>query len=166
MAAGQCASVADVRKLVETLNIVDTVFSPQFPNAQLHWLIADANEAITMECMKDGLHIYDNPVGVMTNNPPFDKQLFRLNDYMGLSPKQPSNNFASQLELGSYSRGMGAIGLPGDLSSGSRFVRAAFVKMNALSGNSEVESVNQVFHIMGSVESREAAAKCPKAIMK
>ncbi len=75
----------------------------------------------------------------MTNNPPFDKQLFRLNDYMGLSPKQPSNNFASQLELGSYSRGMGAIGLPGDLSSGARFVRAAFVKMNALSGNSEVE---------------------------
>lgn len=64
---GQCASVADVRKLVKTLNIVDTVFSPQFPNAQLHWLIADANEAITMECMKDGLHIYDNPVGVMTN---------------------------------------------------------------------------------------------------
>ena len=149
---GQCASVADVRKLVETLNIVDTVFCPQFPNAQLHWLIADANESITMECMKDGLHIYDNPVGVMTNNPPFDKQLFRLNDYMALSPKQPSNNFASQLELGSYSRGMGAIGLPGDLSSGSRFVRAAFVKMNALSGNSEVESVNQVFHIMGSEE--------------
>ena len=156
---GQCASVADVRKLVKTLNIVDTVFSPQFPNAQLHWLIADANEAITMECMKDGLHIYDNPVGVMTNNPPFDKQLFRLNDYMGLSPKQPSNNFASQLELGSYSRGMGAIGLPGDLSSGSRFVRAAFVKMNALSGNSEVESVNQVFHIMGSVEQQRGCCE-------
>ena len=112
-----------------------------------------------MECMKDGLHIYDNPVGVMTNNPPFDKQLFRLNDYMGLSPKQPSNNFASQLELGSYSRGMGAIGLPGDLSSGSRFVRAAFVKMNALSGNSEVESVNQVFHIMGSVEQQRGCCE-------
>ena len=98
-------------------------------------------------------------MGVMTNNPPFDKQLFRLNDYMGLSPKQPSNNFASQLELGSYSRGMGAIGLPGDLSSGSRFVRAAFVKMNALSGNSEVESVNQVFHIMGSVEQQRGCCE-------
>ena len=78
---------------------------------------------------------------------------------MGLSPKQPSNNFASQLELGSYSRGMGAIGLPGDLSSGSRFVRAAFVKMNALSGNSEVESVNQVFHIMGSVEQQRGCCE-------
>ena len=78
---------------------------------------------------------------------------------MGLSPKQPSNNFASQLELGSNSRGMGAIGLPGDLSSGSRFVRAAFVKMNALSGNSEVESVNQVFHIMGSVEQQRGCCE-------
>ena len=78
---------------------------------------------------------------------------------MALSPKQPSNNFASQLELGSYSRGMGAIGLPGDLSSGSRFVRAAFVKMNALSGNSEVESVNQVFHIMGSVEQQRGCCE-------
>ena len=78
---------------------------------------------------------------------------------MALSPKQPSNNFASQLELVSYSRGMGAIGLPGDLSSGSRFVRAAFVKMNALSGNSEVESVNQVFHIMGSVEQQRGCCE-------
>ena len=109
--------------------------------------------------MKDGLHIYDNPVGVMTNNPPFDKQLFRLNDYMALSPKQPSNNFSDKLDLGSYSRGMGALGLPGDLSSSSRFVRAAFVKMNALSGNSEVESVNQVFHIMGSVEQQRGCCE-------
>ena len=54
---------------------------------------------------------------------------------------------------------MGAIGLPGDLSSGSRFVRAAFVKMNALSGNSEVESVNQVFHIMGSVEQQRGCCE-------
>ncbi len=156
---GQCDSVAEVKKLVEKLNIVDTVFSPQFPNAQLHWLIADAAEAITMECMKDGLHIYDNPVGVMTNNPPFDKQLFGLNNYMGLSPKQPENRFSEQLNFDSYSRGMGAIGLPGDLSSASRFVRASFVKMNALSGDSEMESVNQVFHIMGSVEQQRGCCE-------
>ena len=63
------------------------------------------------------------------------------------------------MDLGSYSRGMGALGLPGDLSSSSRFVRAAFVKMNALSGNSEVESVNQVFHIMGSVEQQRGCCE-------
>ena len=67
--------------------------------------------------MADGLHIYDNPVGVLTNNPPFPQQLFQLNNYMGLSPRQPENRFAPQLPLVPYSRGMGALGLPGDLSS-------------------------------------------------
>ena len=125
---GQCASVADVRKLVETLNIVDTVFSPQFPNAQLHWLIADANEAITMECMKDGLHIYDNPVGVMTNNPPFDKQLFRLNDYMALSPKAAiqqlcESNWNLAVTVSGHGR---SLDLPGDLSSCFTFCPCGF----------------------------------------
>lgn len=120
--------------------------------AQLHWLIADGNEAITVEAMKDGMHIYDNPVGVLTNNPPFDEQMFQLNNYMNLSPKAPQNHFCEKLSLHTYSRGMGALGLPGDLSSQSRFVRAAFVKMNSVSGTSETESVSQFFHILGSVD--------------
>ena len=84
------------------------------PLAQLHWIIADKNEAITVESIKDGIKIYDNPVGVLTNNPPFDKQMFNLNNYMNLSPKSPKNNFSDKLNLNMYSRGMGAIGLPGD----------------------------------------------------
>ena len=87
----------------------------------------------------------------MTNNPPFDKQLFRLNDYSYRSPDQPVNRFSEQLQLQPYSRGMGAMGLPGDLSSASRFVRVAFTKMNSVSGTSESESVSQFFHILGSV---------------
>ena len=89
---------------------------------------------------------------MLTNNPPFPQQLFRLNDYQSLSPRQPENTFSPALDLHSYSRGMGALGLPGDLSSGSRFVRAAFTRANAVSGNSEAESVSQFFHILGAVE--------------
>lgn len=89
---------------------------------------------------------------MLTNNPPFNEQMFRLNDYMQLSPKQPQNSFSSKLDLKTYSRGMGAIGLPGDLSSQSRFVRAAFVRANSVSGSSETESVSQFFHILGSVD--------------
>ena len=102
--------------------------------------------------MKDGIKIYDNPVGVLTNNPPFDKQLFALNNYMNLSVKSPENTFAKGLNLQEYSRGMGAIGLPGDLSSQSRFVRVAFTKMNSISGEGEKESVSQFFHILNSVD--------------
>ena len=147
----QCASVAESRKLLKGVNITDTAFSDNVPPSQLHWMIADKEEAITVESMADGLHIYENPVGVLTNNPSFDDQMFRLNDYMHLSPRSPQNNFSEKLNLQHYSRGMGALGLPGDLSSQSRFVRAAFTKMNSVSGDSEGESVSQFFHILGTV---------------
>ncbi len=148
----QCASVKETRELLARINLVGTPFGERYPAAQLHWIIADAAEAITVESMADGLHVYENPVGVLTNNPPFEMQLFFLNNYMGLSPAQPENHFSDKLALHTYSRGMGGMGLPGDLSSASRFVRAAFTKMNARSGDGEAESVSQFFHILGAVE--------------
>ena len=156
---GQCASDREVRGLLGRVNLVDTPFSDQLPLAQLHWLIADREEAITVESTADGLHVYENPVGVLTNNPPFPQQLFRLNDYLHLSPRQPANTFAEGLSLAPYSRGMGALGLPGDLSSPSRFVRVAFTKMNARSGDSEGESVSQFFHILGSVDQQRGCCE-------
>lgn len=149
---GKCASVAEAREALGQLNITTDPFSANFPPSQLHWMLADKREAITVEAVREGLRIYDNPAGVLTNNPPFDRQLFRLNDYMGLSPREPENRFAPALDLKVYSHGMGALGLPGDLSSPSRFVRAAFTRLNACSGNSEEESVSQFFHILGTVE--------------
>lgn len=148
----QCATVKEARTLLEKINITDTPFNASLPVAQLHWIIADSDEAITVESVKDGIKVYDNPVGILTNNPPFEQQMFRLNNYMSLSPKQPENNFCEKLNLQAYSRGMGALGLPGDLSSESRFVRAVFTKMNSVSGNTEEESVSQFFHILGSVD--------------
>ena len=155
----QCATLEEAKKLLSRMNLVGTPFSPQLPTAQLHWLIADDSGSLTVECMTDGLHIYDNPVGVLTNNPPFDKQLFHLNDFMHLSPKQPENTFSSDLNLQTYSRGMGALGLPGDLSSASRFVRVAFTKSNSRSGDSENESVSQFFHILGSVDQQRGCCE-------
>ena len=95
----QCASLAEVRELLDRINIVNTPFSEQLPLAQLHWIISDENESITVESMSHGLHIYDNPVGVLTNNPPFPQQMFQLNNYMHLSPKQPENTFGENLAL-------------------------------------------------------------------
>lgn len=155
----QCASVAEARELLAHMNLANTPFSEQFPLAQLHWIISDAAASITVESMTDGLHIYGNPVGVLTNNPPFPQQMFQLNNYMHLSPKQPVNTFADTLTLTAYSRGMGALGLPGDLSSASRFVRVAFTKMNSFSGDSEAESVSQFFHILGSVDQQRGCCE-------
>ena len=151
----QCASVKEARLLLGKLSLVNTPFSKELPLAQLHWIIADREEAITVESVKDGLNVYDNPAGVMTNNPPFDAQMHNLSNFMSLSPRNPKNLFSEKLPLSTYSRGMGALGLPGDLSSQSRFVRVAFVKMNSVSGDSESESVSQFFHILGSVDQQK-----------
>lgn len=148
----QCATVKEARSFVEKINLLNTPFSDELPLAQLHWMISDCEESITVESVKEGIKVYDNPVGVLANNPPFDMQLLALNHYMNLSAKSPKNTFAKDLELKEYSRGMGALGLPGDLSSQSRFVRAAFVKMNSVSGAGEQESVSQFFHILNSVD--------------
>lgn len=147
----QCSCVNDAKRLIEQINITNEPFSEQLPPSELHWIIADRNEAITVEAVKEGIRVYPNPVGVLTNNPPFDEQMFNLNNYMHLSAKAPCNNFSDKLQLQTYSRGMGALGLPGDVSSQSRFVRASFVKMNSVSDTSEKESVSQFFHILESV---------------
>lgn len=147
-----CSSVEDAKKIVKKTNITGETFSQKFPAAQLHWIISDKDSSIVVESLKEEIKIYDNPTGVLTNNPPFDKQLFALNNYRNLSVKNKDNTFSENINLDSYSRGMGAIGLPGDLSSQSRFIRATFVKSNSISLKREEESVNQFFHIINSVE--------------
>ncbi len=147
----QCENVAQAHTLLARVNLADIPFSERMPLSPLHWIIADRTCAITVESMADGLHVYDNPIGVLTNNPPFDYHMTNLANYMALSPGQPRNTFAPSLSLSPYGLGMGAIGLPGDCSPASRFVRAAFAVAHSACGTSEAESVSQFFHILSSV---------------
>ena len=156
---GQCRTVADVKSHLTNLNLADTPFSDQFPPAELHWLIADADSAIVVESVADGLKIYDNPIGVLTNNPPFPIQSFRLHDYLNLSATEPTNQFSPALDLKPYCHGLGAHGLPGDLSSGSRFVKAAFTRLNSVSAPDELSSVSQFFHILHSVDQPRGSSR-------
>lgn len=148
---GQCKTVREARECISCLNLCNTPFAPDLPLSPLHWMIADREESIVVESLVDGVHIYENPVGVMTNNPPFSYHITHLCDYMTLSNEPPVAHFGKEY-LVPYSRGMGALGLPGDVSSASRFVRAAFVLANAVSEGDEMNSISQFFHILGSVE--------------
>lgn len=155
----QCATVQEAREKLNAMNLTDTPFNEKFPCASLHWMISDRTESIVVESMKDGMHIHENPVEVLTNNPPFDIQMFLLNNYMNLSPKQPENRFDEGLDLVQYSRGMGALGLPGDLSSASRFAKVAYTKVNSKSDEDELSSVSQLFHILESVEQQRGCCE-------
>ncbi len=149
---GQCKTVAEARTLLERINLVNIPFSGQLPLSPLHWMLSDKHEAIVVESMADGLHIYDNPAGVMTNNPPFPYHLNNLNNYRNLRTDTGENRFAADLHLDVYCQGLGAVGLPGDVSSMSRFVRIAFGRANAVCGGDEESAVGQFFHLLASVE--------------
>ena len=150
-----CATVKEAEYELEKISLADIQFRADMPTAELHFFIADKGSSIVVEPDADGLKVYKNPVGVLTNNPPFPMQLFFLNNYMNLTSEPSENRFSQSLDLKRYSFGMGAIGLPGDLSSSSRFVRAAFHKANAVGR----ENLADIMHLLTSVSMPEGSVK-------
>ena len=159
----QCKSVAQALSLLEKINLIDLSFNDDYPLTPLHWILSDKTQSIVIEPMQYGLNIINNPVGVLTNNPPFDYHMYNLTNYLNLTHEEPHNRFSEKIELLPYSRGMGSIGLPGDLTSSSRFIKAAFVKLNAKCNDDENSSVSQFFHILSSVEQQRGCVKIGNA---
>ncbi len=156
---GQCINLEQAEEKLKNLNLVDISYSSQFPQTPLHWIIADRRRTIVVEPTADGIKVFDNPFGVLTNNPPFDYHMHNLSNYLNLTSDEAVNRFAPDYPITPYSRGMGAIGLPGDLSSPSRFVKAAFTKLNSVCRDSESASISQFFHILASVAQQQGCVK-------
>lgn len=156
---GSCRSVREAKDLLSGVNVAALPFREDLPLSELHWLLTDQEGALVLETTKDGQHLYDNPIGVLTNNPPFPYHRERLRELLSLSPQRPANSLAPALSLSPFSKGMGAVGLPGDWSSPSRFLRAAFVKWNARSYEEEPAAVAQCFHILDSVSQIEGCVR-------
>ena len=146
-----CANIEEAKSVLNKNGITSKYYSKELPCPQLHWIIADKTGSITIESSADGLHIYNNPLGILTNNPPFPQQLLHLSNFMMLTEKIPENIFPGAPDLVAYSNGLGAIGLPGDWSSQSRFVRGAFIRGCAKKSFSDENSITQFFHILDSV---------------
>lgn len=154
---GNFETVEKALPYLEKLNLINVPFSPAYPLTPLHFIISDKEKSIVIEPRQNEIKLYDNPVNVLANNPPFPFHIENLNNYMALSNGVPENNFSKSLALKPYSRGMGAMGLPGDLSSASRFIRAAFISQNVIKDKSEQVSVNQFFHVLKSVEQQKGS---------
>lgn len=140
---GRCKTVEEAVALLGRLHLCDRSFSPAYPASTLHWMLADRTRSVVVEATTAGVQVYDNPVGVMANEPPFPKQLKHWADYAHLTHREPT---PTPPELG---RGSGSLGLPGDYTSPSRFVRAAFGVAGSLAGE---DAIGQFFHLMSTVE--------------
>jgi len=144
-----CKNVLEAKNKIKEINLVKTPYNEYYPAAKLHWILRDTNDCIVVEAMEDGLHIYDNKTGALTNNPPFNYQLENLKNYVSLNNDEPNKSFSFNEAF--YSRGMGSVGLPGDLTSQGRFVRVVYTAHFSVASPDENSSVNQFFHILESV---------------
>lgn len=143
-----CKNVLEAKNKIKEINLVKTPYNEYYPAAKLHWILRDTNDCIVVEAMEDGLHIYDNKTGALTNNPPFNYQLENLKNYVSLNNDEPNKSFSFNEAF--YSRGMGSVGLPGDLTSQGRFVRVVYTAHFSVASPDENSSVNQFFHILES----------------
>lgn len=143
-----CKNVLEAKNKIKEINLVKTPYNEYYPAAKLHWILRDINDCIVVEAMEDGLHIYDNKTGALTNNPPFNYQLENLKNYVSLNNDEPNKSFSFNEAF--YSRGMGSVGLSGDLTSQGRFVRVVYTAHFSVASPDENSSVNQFFHILES----------------
>lgn len=155
----QCRTVGEAEELLSRIKLADIAFSEKLPPAPLHWMICDRDGSIVTEFMKDGLRIHRNEVGVLTNNPPFEYQLENLKKYRHLKNHNSAAGCEENGSYSSYSLGLGAVGLPGDVSSKSRFVRAVFARENSVCPDNEASSVGQFFHLLTCVEMIEGVCR-------
>jgi len=163
---GNCADLKEARQLLQKLNLINICFREDIPLTPLHWMIADKSGSMVLEATKSGFNIMDNPVGVLTNNPPFETQLSILSNYCSLSNAEQVDRKFLEDGIKPYSKGLGAFGLPGDLSSSSRFVRAYFTRTNAAAYKDDDQNVTQFFHILNSVAMTEGCVITSEGLEK
>lgn len=141
----QFASVDEAQKALDDVAITSEPFNKELTPAGLHWIIADAKRCIVVEYMADGMHVYDNDLDVLTNQPTFPYHRENVRSYMCLTPEFPEDVKWREDTLSPYGSGAGMRGLPGDFYSPSRFVRAAYFNAHYPAQTGEQPNVLRLF---------------------
>ncbi len=142
-------TIQEIKPVLKEINLLNIPFSEEYPLTPLHFIFSDKSESIVFEFTDSGANIYENRFNVLTNNPVFSVMSKEMNKYIGLSAKNPVCEKWDGLKC--ESNGMGGIGLPGDFSSRSRFVRAVFNLENMVKYNNDLENITGFFHLLKSV---------------
>ena len=147
----QFSSVDEVKTALPSIRIIG--LDRPGSTSTVHWRIGDSTGKQAVLEIVDGIpHFYDNPVGVLTNSPGFEWQLTNLNNYINLFPGGVAPHALSNLTLTAFGAGSGFLGLPGDVTPPSRFVRIGFYKATAPQQPTGFETVLQCFHILNNFD--------------
>lgn len=143
--------------LEKNLNFVDTPLNEQMGTAPAHWLISDEKACIVVEPMHSGVKVFDNPVGVLTNDPTFDWHMMNLNQYLGLTCDGRTPAKWGDKQLHALGVGTGSIGMPGDWTPASRFVKVAYVNHFYPEKQGEEANVSRLFNTLKAVQMPEGS---------
>ena len=146
---GECETVDEVKEKLKNIRV--TNIDPR--SSTVHWRFTEpSGRQIVLEIVDEIMHFYDNPLGVLTNSPGLEWHWTNLNNYINLEPGTPPGHSFGPLQTKSLGHGPSLLGLPGDFTPQSRFVRATFFQLTAQQQKSAQESVFQAFHILNNFD--------------
>lgn len=157
--AANFATVDDVEEALADVAIIDAGIAPSLPVAPLHWHIADGKRSIVVEYQADGMHVHDDPVDVLTNQPPFGWHVENLRNYLCCDDGWPKDARWGEATLAPFGAGAAMRGIPGDAYPTSRFVKAAFINAFHPQKEAEADNVMRMFHTLGNVSFVEGCAR-------
>jgi choloylglycine hydrolase len=151
---GNFATVEEVKKAIGDICVYGfTVAHSEILKMPLHYIVYDAKgDCVVIEYIDGKLHLHDNPLGVITNNPPFDWHLQNLSNYVNLSPVNIKSSKLGGFEIKAIGGGTGLLGLPGDNTSPSRFVRATFYSHGEIRPSKSDDAVTLAWHILNALD--------------
>ena len=144
----QFSSIDELKQNISNVNIVGLE-----ENAVVHWRIGEPNgRQVVMEIVGGEVSFFENTVGVITNAPGFEWHLANLDNYVNLHPGSASPHNLGEQPLKPIGGSSAMLGLPGDFTPPSRFVRAAFFRNTAPQRKDGHDTVLQAFHILNNFD--------------
>lgn len=145
----KCSSINDVKRELEKVRIIN--IDPR--SSTVHWRFTEpSGRQVVLEIVDEVMHFYENPLGVLTNSPGIEWHWTNLNNYINLQPGNAPEHSFGPLAMKSFGHGSGMLGLPGDFTPPSRFVRAAFFQLTAPQQPNAEGCVFQAFHLLNNFD--------------
>jgi len=148
------ATVEEVRRKIGNVVVADVVYPAWGFTPPVHYIVNDASgRSIVIEYIGGKLHVHDNPLGIMANSPSFDWYMTNLRNYLNFTlTNPPPVTIGGGVKLQPFGMGAGMLGLPGDFTPPSRFVRAAAFATSAETGQKGDEAVLKAFHVLNNFD--------------
>lgn len=145
----KCGSINEVKRELENVRIIN--IDPR--SSTVHWRFTEpSGRQVVLEIVNEVMHFYENPLGVLTNSPGIEWHWTNLNNYINLQPGNAPEHSFGPLAMKSFGHGSGMLGLPGDFTPPSRFVRAAFFQLTAPQQPNAEGCVFQAFHLLNNFD--------------